>query len=120
MDMFHLFACLLFPLSWYIYTFCRFSFEITPYGEILKVYHPKEDDEVLATKKGFAALLASKLRGKQQESTSRISILWWLLDLSILISIIINNQFHKKYINEHEEEIQFHTTQGTAPCCYSF
>ena len=66
--MFHLFACLLFPLSWYIYTFCRFSFEITPYGEILKVYHPKEDDEVLATKKGFAALLASKLRGKQQVS----------------------------------------------------
>lgn len=66
MDIFHLFACLLCPLSWYIYTFCRFSFEITPYGEILKVYHPKEDDEVLATKKGFAALLASKLRGKQQ------------------------------------------------------
>ncbi|XP_076116682.1 uncharacterized protein LOC143084161 [Mytilus galloprovincialis] len=43
-----------------------FSFEITPHGEILNVYHPKEDGEVLATKKGFAALLASKLHGKQQ------------------------------------------------------
>ena len=73
MDIFHLIACLLFPLSRHIYTFCRFSFEITPYGEILKVYHPKEDDEVLATKKGFAALLASKLRGKQQVSTRIIS-----------------------------------------------
>lgn len=40
----------------------RFSFEITSYGEILKVYFPSdEDDHVLATKKGLASLLSAKL-----------------------------------------------------------
>ncbi|KAK3101652.1 hypothetical protein FSP39_005219 [Pinctada imbricata] len=39
-----------------------FSFVITSRGEILRVYHPDhENGEVLAIKKGFAALLAAKL-----------------------------------------------------------
>ena len=47
------------------YSLFRFSFDITPVGEILRVYHPEEnDDMVLATKKGFAALLSSKLHGE--------------------------------------------------------
>ena len=42
--------------------FCRFSFVITNSGEIQRVYHPAEEDpEVVATKKGFAALFASRL-----------------------------------------------------------
>ncbi|XP_063397426.1 uncharacterized protein LOC134681722 [Mytilus trossulus] len=39
-----------------------FSFEITPDGRVLRVYHPEENNDfVLAAKKGFAALLASRL-----------------------------------------------------------
>ncbi|XP_076085320.1 uncharacterized protein LOC143056120 [Mytilus galloprovincialis] len=49
----------------------RFSFEITPVGQILRVYHPEEtDDFVLATKKGFAALLASRLHEEGEISGS--------------------------------------------------
>ncbi|VDI50864.1 Hypothetical predicted protein [Mytilus galloprovincialis] len=44
----------------------RFSFQITPNGQILKVYHPPEDDEVLATKKGLAAMLSAKLHDKDE------------------------------------------------------
>ncbi|XP_052083536.1 uncharacterized protein LOC127720827 [Mytilus californianus] len=48
-----------------------FSFEITPVGQILRVYHPEEkDDLVLATKKGFAALLASRLHEEGEISGS--------------------------------------------------
>lgn len=49
----------------------RFSFEITPYGEILRVYHPPEENtDVLMVKKGFAALLASKLHNQENVSDS--------------------------------------------------
>ncbi|KAK3102203.1 hypothetical protein FSP39_009587 [Pinctada imbricata] len=42
-----------------------FSFVITSRGEILRVYHPDhENGEVLAIKKGFAALLAAKLHNE--------------------------------------------------------
>ncbi|VDI24688.1 Hypothetical predicted protein, partial [Mytilus galloprovincialis] len=48
-----------------------FSFEITPVGQILRVYHPEENDDfVLATKKGFAALLASRLHEEGEISGS--------------------------------------------------
>lgn len=50
-------------LSFYI---LRFSFEITRRGEILKVYHPPDDSEVLAIKKGFAAIFSSKLHSKEE------------------------------------------------------
>ncbi|KAJ8320504.1 hypothetical protein KUTeg_002091 [Tegillarca granosa] len=43
-----------------------FSFVITSHGEILQVYHPAEDGSVLATKKGFAALLASRLHDETE------------------------------------------------------
>ncbi|XP_021353372.1 uncharacterized protein LOC110450253 [Mizuhopecten yessoensis] len=43
-----------------------FSFVISPHGEIFRVYHPQEDDEVIAVKKGFAALLAGKLHDKHE------------------------------------------------------
>ena len=47
--------------------FFRFSFEITHKGEIIQVYHPSdEDDLVLATKKGLASLLAAKLYGENE------------------------------------------------------
>jgi hypothetical protein len=66
----------LYSLLWHVYTstlflICeyRFSFEITPYGEILRVYHPPEENtDVLMAKKGFAALLASKLHNKENVS----------------------------------------------------
>ncbi|CAG2209692.1 unnamed protein product [Mytilus edulis] len=49
-----------------------FSFEITPEGKILRVYHPEEsDDFVLASKKGFAALLASRLHEEGEISGSQ-------------------------------------------------
>ncbi|CAG2251005.1 unnamed protein product [Mytilus edulis] len=49
-----------------------FSFEITPVGQILRVYHPEENDDfVLATKKGFAALLASRLHEEGEISGSQ-------------------------------------------------
>ena len=68
----------LYSLLWHVYTstlfrICeyRFSFEITPYGEILRVYHPPEENtDVLMAKKGFAALLASKLHNKENVSDS--------------------------------------------------
>ncbi|CAC5401162.1 unnamed protein product [Mytilus coruscus] len=44
----------------------RFSFQIKPNGEILKVYHPPEDDDVLATKKGLAGMLAAKMHDKEE------------------------------------------------------
>ncbi|VDH91582.1 Hypothetical predicted protein [Mytilus galloprovincialis] len=48
-----------------------FSFEITPEGKILRVYHPEEsDDFVLASKKGFAALLSSRLHEEGEISGS--------------------------------------------------
>ncbi|CAC5401161.1 unnamed protein product [Mytilus coruscus] len=43
-----------------------FSFQIKPNGEILKVFHPPEDDEILATKKGLAGLLSAKLHDKKE------------------------------------------------------
>lgn len=46
----------------------RFSFQIQPNGQILRVYHPPDDDEVLATKKGLAAMLSSKLHHKDEAS----------------------------------------------------
>ena len=43
--------------------FHRFSFEITPLGEIKYVFYVNgEHDAVLVAKKGFAALLSSKLQ----------------------------------------------------------
>lgn len=40
----------------------RFSFVISRRGEMTHVYHPSnEDSDVIATKKGFAALFASRL-----------------------------------------------------------
>lgn len=40
----------------------RFSFVISRRGEITHVFHPSnEDSDVIATKKGFAALFASRL-----------------------------------------------------------
>lgn len=53
----------------------RFSFEITQRGEILRVYHPPEDSEVLAIKKGFAAVFSSKLHSKEEVYTYPISII---------------------------------------------
>ncbi|CAG2189963.1 unnamed protein product [Mytilus edulis] len=48
-----------------------FSFEITPEGKILRVYHPEEsDDFVSAVKKGFAALLSSRLHEEGEISGS--------------------------------------------------
>ena len=45
-----------------INSFYRYSFVISPRGEITHVYHPVgEDDEVIVSKKGFAALFASRL-----------------------------------------------------------
>ncbi|CAC5401154.1 unnamed protein product [Mytilus coruscus] len=46
-----------------------FSFQIKPNGQILRVYHPPEDDEVLATKKGLAAMLSAKLHDKDELSS---------------------------------------------------
>lgn len=41
---------------------CRFSFVISKRGVITHVYHPPgEDTDVIASKKGFAALFASRL-----------------------------------------------------------
>ncbi|XP_052090896.1 uncharacterized protein LOC127727821 [Mytilus californianus] len=49
-----------------------FSFDITPHGEILRVYHPVyENIDVLTAKKGFVSLLAAKLHyGKENEQSS--------------------------------------------------
>lgn len=45
-----------------VYLNFRFSFVISRNGEITHVYHPSnEDSDVIATKKGFAALFASRL-----------------------------------------------------------
>lgn len=45
-----------------VYLIFRFSFVISRRGEITHVYHPSsEDSDVIATKKGFAALFASRL-----------------------------------------------------------
>ena len=53
----------------------RFSFEITPHGEILRVYHPPEENtDVLMAKKGFAALLASKLHNKENVSIFKLTV----------------------------------------------
>jgi len=53
----------------------RFSFEITPHGEILRVYHPPEENtDVLMAKKGFAALLASKLHNKENVSILKLTV----------------------------------------------
>ena len=50
-----------------LYVSLRFSFEITRHGEILRVFHPaNEDEEVLSIKKGFAGMLSAKLH-KQDE-----------------------------------------------------
>jgi hypothetical protein len=46
--------------------FDRFSFEITKRGEILRVFHPSEDHEILSFKKAFAALFSSKLHSKEE------------------------------------------------------
>ncbi|XP_076086954.1 uncharacterized protein LOC143057528 [Mytilus galloprovincialis] len=50
-----------------------FSFQIKPNGEILKVYHPPEDDEVLATKKGLAGMLAAKMHDKEELHTGLVN-----------------------------------------------
>ena len=62
---------LFFFVKYYSDTFeNRFSFEITRHGEILRVFHPAdEDEEVLSIKKGFAAMLSGKLH-KQEEVSS--------------------------------------------------
>ncbi|VDI18854.1 Hypothetical predicted protein, partial [Mytilus galloprovincialis] len=43
-----------------------FSFHIKPNGEILNVFHPPDDEDVLAIKKGLAGLLSAKLHGKEE------------------------------------------------------
>ncbi|CAC5381353.1 unnamed protein product [Mytilus coruscus] len=58
----------------FIYPKQRFSFQIKPNGQILRVYHPPEDDEVLATKKGLAALLSAKLHDKDELSSGVVHI----------------------------------------------
>ncbi|VDI17388.1 Hypothetical predicted protein [Mytilus galloprovincialis] len=58
----------------FIQTDFRFSFQIKPNGQILRVYHPPEDDEVLATKKGLAALLSAKLHDKDELSSGVVHI----------------------------------------------
>ncbi|VDI59671.1 Hypothetical predicted protein, partial [Mytilus galloprovincialis] len=49
-----------------------FSFDITPHGEIMRVYHPaNEHTDVLTAKKGFVSLLAAKLHyDKENEQSS--------------------------------------------------
>ncbi|VDH90879.1 Hypothetical predicted protein [Mytilus galloprovincialis] len=54
-----------------------FSFEITQRGEILRVYHPPEDSEVLAIKKGFAAVFSSKLHSKEEITGNSIDVKSW-------------------------------------------
>lgn len=45
---------------------------ISPRGEITHVYHPAgEDDEVIVSKKGFAALFASRLHEQGEVSLQR-------------------------------------------------
>ncbi|CAG2233862.1 unnamed protein product [Mytilus edulis] len=56
---------------------CRFSFEITQRGEILSVYHPPEDSEILAIKKGFAAVFSSKLHSKEEITGKSIDLKSW-------------------------------------------
>ena len=52
-----------------VFASIRFSFEITRHGEILRVFHPaNEDEEVLSIKKGFAGLLSAKLHKKDEVS----------------------------------------------------
>ncbi|CAC5425804.1 unnamed protein product [Mytilus coruscus] len=63
-----------------------FSFQIKTNGEILRVFHPPEDDEVLATKKGLAALLAAKLHGKDET-------LIYHKELGILHKVMIEDSF---------------------------
>ncbi|KAL5015381.1 hypothetical protein ScPMuIL_009651 [Solemya velum] len=54
-----------------------FSFVITPNGEILRVYHAREDsDEVVAVKKGLAALLAGKLHNEDEVPVEKTSQGW--------------------------------------------
>lgn len=55
-------------------SYWRFSFQIKPNGEILKVYHPPEDDEVLETKKGLAGMLAAKMHDKEEVSYTDVII----------------------------------------------
>ncbi|VDI25287.1 Hypothetical predicted protein [Mytilus galloprovincialis] len=47
----------------------RFSFQIKPNGQILRVYHPPDDGEVLETKRGLAAMLSAKLHDKDELSS---------------------------------------------------
>ncbi|KAL5015117.1 hypothetical protein ScPMuIL_009387 [Solemya velum] len=54
-----------------------FSFVITPNGEILRVYHARGDsDEVVAVKKGLAALLAGKLHNEDEVPGERTGRGW--------------------------------------------
>ena len=45
----------------------RFSFTLSPKGEIFNIFHPPdEDNHVLKVKKGFAAMLGSKLHKEDE------------------------------------------------------
>ena len=56
-------------LLYLLFASIRFSFEITRHGEILRVFHPaNEDEEVLSIKKGFAGMLSAKLHKKDEVS----------------------------------------------------
>ena len=65
----------------------RFSFVISKRGEITHVYHQSNDDaNIIASKKGFAALFASRLHEKGDVILILLSSLkhiWFSNDISV-------------------------------------
>lgn len=75
-----------------------FSFVISPRGEITHVYHPAgEDEEVIVSKKGFAALFASRLH-EEGEVPGKVG-----------------NEGFTYHITEHGHEGEHNATYTVAP-----